>query len=82
LVEQEPAHAHQVHITTLDIGQVSHEPHRHPEGELLIDLRNIRNVGSTPATYHVIQWRAAGAALGLATAQSALSALKDREINR
>ncbi len=22
------------------------------------DLHNIRNAGSTPATYHVIQWRA------------------------
>ena len=80
----------EMHITTLNVGQVSHEPHRHPEEELLIvkegtvetlqngkasrlgpgsiifhsanDLHNIRNVGSTPATYHVIQWRVAGAA--------------------
>ena len=26
------------------------------------DLHNIRNVGSTPATYHVIQWQVPGAA--------------------
>ena len=26
------------------------------------DLHNIRNAGSIPATYHVIQWRVAGAA--------------------
>ena len=75
----------EMHITTLNPGQVSHAPHQHPEEELLIvkegqvetlqngvatrcgpgsiifhasnDLHNIRNVGSTPATYHVIQWR-------------------------
>ena len=75
----------EMHITTLNPGQVSHAPHKHPEEELLIvkegqvetlqngvatrcgpgsiifhasnDLHNIRNVGSTPATYHVIQWR-------------------------
>jgi quercetin dioxygenase-like cupin family protein len=80
----------EMHITTLDPGQVSHPPHRHPEEELLIvkegtvetlqngkasrlgpgsiifhssnDLHNIRNAGTTPATYHVIQWRVAGAA--------------------
>ena len=77
----------EMHITTLNPGQASHEPHRHPEEELLIvkegtvetlqngkasrlgpgsiifhstnDLHNIRNVGTTPATYHVIQWRSA-----------------------
>ena len=75
----------EMHITTLNPGQVSHPPHQHPEEELLIvkdgtvetlqngkasrlgpgsiifhssnDLHNIRNAGSTPATYHVIQWR-------------------------
>ncbi len=79
----------EIHITTLNAGQVSHEPHRHPAEELLIvkegqvetlqngkatrlgpgsiifhssnDLHNIRNVGSIPATYHVIQWKTAGA---------------------
>jgi mannose-6-phosphate isomerase-like protein (cupin superfamily) len=126
LVEQEPAHAchsrlhHRDrscrfrlagdHVTTLNVGQASHEPHRYPEEELMIvkegtaetlqngkasrlgpgslifhstnDLHSIRNVESTPATYHVIQWRVAGAASGRASAQSALSACKDREINR
>jgi XRE family transcriptional regulator, regulator of sulfur utilization len=79
----------EMHITTLNAGQVSHPPHQHPEEELLIvkegtvetlqngkasrlgpgsiifhssnDLHNIRNVGTTPATYHVIQWRVPGA---------------------
>ena len=80
----------EIHITTLNVGQVSHPPHQHPEEELLIvkegtvetlqngkasrlgpgsiifhssnDLHNIRNAGTTPATYHVIQWRAPAAA--------------------
>jgi mannose-6-phosphate isomerase-like protein (cupin superfamily) len=80
----------EIHITTLNVGQVSHPPHQHAEEELLIvkegmvetfqngkpsrlgpgsiilhssnDLHNIRNAGSTPATYHVIQWRVPGAA--------------------
>jgi quercetin dioxygenase-like cupin family protein len=79
----------EMHITTLNVGQVSHPPHRHPEEELLIvkegivetlqngkasrlgpgssifhssnDLHNIRNAGTTQATYHVIQWRASSA---------------------
>ena len=78
----------EMHITTLNVGQVSHPPHQHPEEELLIvkegtvetlqngkasqlgpgsiifhssnDLHNIRNIGTTPATYHVIQWRLPG----------------------
>jgi len=80
----------EIHITTLNVGQVSHPPHQHPAEELLIvkegmvetlqngkatrlgpgsiifhssnDLHNIRNVGTTPATYHVIQWQTAAAA--------------------
>ncbi len=79
----------EMHITTLNVGQMSHPPHQHPEEELLIvkegtvetlqngkasrlgpgsiifhssnDLHNIRNIGTTPATYHVIQWRVPGA---------------------
>jgi quercetin dioxygenase-like cupin family protein len=79
----------EIHITTLNVGQVSHPPHQHPEEELLIvkegtgetlqngkatrlgpgsiifhssnDLHNIRNAGSTPATYHVVQWKVPGA---------------------
>ena len=79
----------EIHITTLNVGQISHPPHQHPEEELLIvkdgtvetlqngkasrlgpgsiifhssnDLHNIRNAGTTPATYHVIQWRVAAA---------------------
>lgn len=82
----------EMHITTLNVGQVSHPPHRHPEEELLIvkegivetlqngrasrlgpgsiifhssnDLHNIRNAGTTPATYHVIQWRVSAAPKG------------------
>jgi mannose-6-phosphate isomerase-like protein (cupin superfamily) len=80
----------EIHITTLNVGQVSHPPHQHREEELLIvkegtvetlqngkasrlgpgsiifhssnDLHNIRNAGTTPATYHVIQWRVPGTA--------------------
>ena len=79
----------EMHITTLNPGQVSHPPHQHPEEELLIvrdgevetlqngvasrlgpgsivfnasnEFHNIRNVGTTPATYHVINWRVPGA---------------------
>jgi quercetin dioxygenase-like cupin family protein len=79
----------EIHITTLNPGEVSHPPHKHPEEELLIvkegtvetlqdgvasrlgpgsiifqasnEMHNIRNAGSTPATYHVIQWRVPGA---------------------
>jgi len=80
----------EIHITTLNVGEVSHPPHQHPAEELLIvkdgtvetlqngkatrlgpgsiifhstnDLHNIRNAGSIPATYHVIQWKTPGAA--------------------
>lgn len=79
----------EIHITTLNVGQVSHPPHQHPAEELLIvkegtvetlqngkasrlgpgsiifhssnDMHNIRNAGTIPATYHVIQWKTAGA---------------------
>jgi quercetin dioxygenase-like cupin family protein len=79
------------HITTLNPGQASHAPHRHPEEEILIvregtveSLVNgtlkrvgpgsvifqasnqehaIRNVGDTPATYHVFSWKSPGMAV-------------------
>jgi len=73
------------HITTLNPGEASHPPHRHPEEEILIvregtveslvngtmqrvgpgsvifqasnQEHTLRNVGNTPATYHVFSWR-------------------------
>ena len=76
------------HITTLNPGQASHPPHRHPEEEILIvregtveslvngTLKRVgpgsvifqasnqehamRNVGDTPATYHVFSWKSPG----------------------
>jgi quercetin dioxygenase-like cupin family protein len=73
------------HITTLNPGEASHPPHRHPEEEILIvregtveslvngtmqrvgpgsvifqasnQEHTLRNVGTTPATYHVFSWR-------------------------
>lgn len=78
------------HITTLNPGQTSHAPHRHPEEEILIvregtveslvngklqrvgpgsvifqasnEEHAIRNVGDTPATYHVFSWKSPGMA--------------------
>lgn len=74
----------EMHVTTLNPGLSSHEPHTHPNEELVIIREGtvevlsggewkrigpgsivfnasnaphaLRNVGSTPATYHVINW--------------------------
>lgn len=74
----------EMHVTTLNAGQMSHPPHRHVNEELIIlregecetlsdgkwievgpgsvvfnasnSLHGFRNIGVTPATYHVINW--------------------------
>jgi XRE family transcriptional regulator, regulator of sulfur utilization len=74
----------ELHVTTLNPGQISHPPHKHPNEELVIidsgkieatsngktrvlgpgsvifnasnQLHGVKNVGDTPATYHVINW--------------------------
>jgi XRE family transcriptional regulator, regulator of sulfur utilization len=76
------------HITTLNPGASPHEPHQHPDEEIIIikegtveslnggvlkrlgpgsiifqasnQLHSIRNIGSTPATYHVFKWNSPG----------------------
>ncbi len=78
----------EMHITTLNAGEIAHPPHQHLAEELLIikegtleslvngDYRKvgagsivfqasnqphtIRNIGKTPATYHVVQWTSPG----------------------
>jgi quercetin dioxygenase-like cupin family protein len=78
----------EVHVTTLNPGQASHPPHKHPNEELVIikegtveclvngewkrvgvgsvifnasnQLHGFRNVGTGPATYHVINWSSPG----------------------
>lgn len=78
----------ELHITTLMPGQSPHEPHQHPDEEVIIIREGIvetllgtrtqrvgpgsvifqaanqphaiRNVGDTPATYHVIKWNSPG----------------------
>ena len=74
----------EMHVTTLNPGQMPHQPHRHVNEELIImregscetlsngawikvepgsvifnasnSLHGLRNIGTTPATYHVINW--------------------------
>lgn len=76
------------HVTTLNPGEASHPPHKHPEEEILIikegtvealvngqmrqvgpgsvifqasnQMHSIRNVGTTPTTYHVFSWHSPG----------------------
>lgn len=76
------------HVTTLNPGQTPHEPHKHPDEEIIIikegtveslvngqlkrvgpgsvifqaanQLHSIKNVGNTPATYHVFKWNSPG----------------------
>ena len=76
------------HVTTLNPGQQSHPPHKHPNEEMIIiregtvetlsngewkrvgpgsvifnasnELHALKNVGTTPAVYHVINWKSPG----------------------
>jgi quercetin dioxygenase-like cupin family protein len=76
------------HVTTLNPGETSHPPHKHPEEEILVikegtvealvngqmkrvgagsvifqasnQMHSIRNVGTTPTTYHVFSWHSPG----------------------
>jgi mannose-6-phosphate isomerase-like protein (cupin superfamily) len=76
------------HVTTLNPGEMSHAPHKHPNEELVIvkegtvevlvngelkkagpgsvifnasnQLHSLKNIGTVPATYHVINWSSPG----------------------
>lgn len=76
------------HVTTLNLGEMAHPAHQHPDEELIIvkegtveslvngelkivgpgsvifqaanQMHSIKNVGDTPATYHVIKWNSPG----------------------
>jgi quercetin dioxygenase-like cupin family protein len=75
----------EMHYTTLNPGQKSHDPHQHANEELIIlregtletlsggvwkrvgpggiifnasnELHGVRNIGTGPASYHVINWK-------------------------
>lgn len=77
----------EVHVTTLNPGQMPHPPHRHPNEELIVvqkgalealsngewkrvgpgsvifngsnQLHGLKNVGTEPAVYHVINFKTA-----------------------
>ncbi len=77
----------EMHVTTLNPGQEPHQPHRHPNEELIIigqgtvetlsngvwkrvgpgsvifnasnQLHGLKNIGTEPAIYHVINWKTA-----------------------
>ena len=82
----------EVHVTTLNPGQMPHPPHRHPNEEMLIidqgtvetlsagawktvgpgsvifngsnQLHGLKNIGTTPAIYHVINFKTAATPAG------------------
>ena len=77
----------ELHVTTLNPGQMPHQPHKHPNEEMMIIregtletlsngvwkrvgpgsvifnasnvLHGLKNVGTEPAVYHVINWKTA-----------------------
>lgn len=85
----------EVHVTTLNPGQMPHQPHRHPNEEMVIiqhgtvealsngewkrvgpgsvifngsnQLHGLRNVGTDPAVYHVINFKSASTPAGETT---------------
>ncbi len=77
----------ELHVTTLNPGEASHPPHKHPNEEMIIiregtvetlsngewkrlgpggvilngsnQMHDLKNVGTVPAVYHVINWKTA-----------------------
>ena len=75
----------ELHVTTLNPGEMPHQPHKHPNEEMIIirvgtldtlsngvwtrvgpgsvifngsnQLHGLKNVGTEPAVYHVINWK-------------------------
>jgi quercetin dioxygenase-like cupin family protein len=88
----------ELHVTTLNPGQMPHQPHRHPNEEMIIlregtletlssgewkrvgpgsvifngsnQLHGLKNVGSEPAVYHVINFQSAATPAGETTYES------------